>query len=171
MDRSGLEALLADVRRVRIGIVGDFCLDAYWDLDPSLSEPSIETGLPTRAVRAQRYAPGGAGNVAANLVSLGAGTVRAFGVVGDDPFGREMLRILAAGSIDAAGMQIQAAGWSTAVYVKPVESGVEQNRIDFGNANALDPAVGGRLLASLRAALPSLDLVVVNQELAHGIHT
>jgi bifunctional ADP-heptose synthase (sugar kinase/adenylyltransferase)/phosphoglycolate phosphatase-like HAD superfamily hydrolase len=171
MGRSELESLLADVRRVRIGIVGDFCLDAYWDLDSSLSEPSIETGLPTRAVRAQRCSLGGAGNVAANLVSLGVGVVRAFGVLGDDPFGREMLRLFAAGRIDAAGMQVQPAEWSTAVYVKPVESGAEQNRIDFGNANELDSAVGGRLLASLRAALPSLDLVVVNQQLVHGIHT
>jgi sugar/nucleoside kinase (ribokinase family)/phosphoglycolate phosphatase-like HAD superfamily hydrolase len=171
MGRPELESLLADVRSVRIGIVGDFCLDAYWDLDPSLSEPSIETGLPTRAVRAQRYSPGGAGNVAANLVSLGVGSVRAFGVVGDDPFGREMLRIFAAMGIEASGMLVQPAGWSTAVYVKPVESGAESNRIDFGNANALDPAVGDRLLASLSAALPSLDLVVVNQQLAHGIHT
>jgi rfaE bifunctional protein kinase chain/domain len=171
MGRQELERLLADVRRVRIGIVGDFCLDAYWELDPSLSEPSIETGLATRSVRAQRYSPGGAGNVAANLVSLGVGAVRAFGVLGDDPFGREMLRIFAAARIDAAGMQVQAAGWSTAVYVKPVEAGTESNRIDFGNANALDPVVYGRLLASLRAALPSLDLVVVNQQLVHGVHT
>ena len=119
----------------------------------------------------QRYSPGGAGNVAANLVSLGAGTVRAFGVVGDDPFGREMLRVLSALGVEASGMLVQPSGWSTPVYVKPIESGVESNRIDFGAANSLDPAVGARLLESLRAALPSLDLVVVNQQLVHGIHT
>ena len=37
--------------------------------------------------------------------------------------------------------------------------------------NALDPAVGERLLATLRAALPTLDLVIVNQQLVRGIHT
>jgi bifunctional ADP-heptose synthase (sugar kinase/adenylyltransferase)/phosphoglycolate phosphatase-like HAD superfamily hydrolase len=171
MGMTDLESLLDDVRRVRIGIVGDFCLDAYWDLDSSLSETSIETGLPTKAVRSQRYAPGGAGNVAANLVGLGVGTIRAFGVLGDDPFGREMPRILAAMGIDASGMLVQAAAWNTPVYAKPVEAGAELNRIDFGAANSLDPAVGARLLESLRAALPSLDLVVVNQQLVHGIHT
>lgn len=171
MIRTELESLLADVRRVRIGIVGDFCLDAYWDLDPSLSEPSVETGLPTRAVRAQRYSPGGAGNVVANLVSLGVGAVRAFGVLGDDPFGREMLRIFGRLGIDSSAMLVQDSGWSTPVYVKPVEAGAESNRIDFGNANALDPAVGSRLAGALRAALPSLDLVIVNQQLSRGIHT
>jgi len=171
MGRAELESLLADLRRVRIGIVGDFSLDAYWDLDPSLSEPSLETGLCTRAVRTQRCSPGGAGNVAANLASLGVGVVRAFGVLGGDLFGREMLRMLAAMGIDISGMLVQDAEWCTPVYVKPVEAGVESSRIDFGNANALSPAVGGRLLESLRATLASLDLVVVNQQLAHGIHT
>ena len=171
MTRTGLEKLLKDLRGARIGIVGDFCLDAYWHLDSALSEPSIETGLATRAVRDQRYSPGGAGNVAANLVSLGVTAVRAFGVLGDDPFGREMLRIFAAMEIDCAGMLVQETGWSTPVYVKPVEDGAELNRVDFGDGNTFDPAVGERLLAALRAALPTLDLVIVNQQLARGIHT
>lgn len=171
MTRTELERLLSDIRGTRIGIVGDFCLDAYWHLDSSLSEPSIETGLATRAVRDQRYSPGGAGNVAANLLALGAGSVRAFGVLGDDPFGRELLRIFAGMSVDCGGMLTQPSAWSTPVYVKPVEAGAEQNRIDFGTANELDPAVGTRLLDLLRAALPSLDLVIVNQQLARGVHT
>ncbi len=82
MTRAELEGLLADIRKVRIGIVGDFCLDAYWSMDRSLSELSIETGLETRAVRAQRYSLGGAGNVAANLAAMAVGSVRAFGVLG-----------------------------------------------------------------------------------------
>ena len=76
MNRNELEALLGDIRRVRIGVIGDFCLDAYWELDASLSEISIETGLATRAVRRQRYSLGGAGNVANNLVAMGVGQVQ-----------------------------------------------------------------------------------------------
>jgi hypothetical protein len=49
-----LGTLLEDIGKVRIGVLGDFCLDAYWDLDTSLSEMSIETGLATRAVARQR---------------------------------------------------------------------------------------------------------------------
>ena len=82
-----------------------------------------------------------------------------------------MLRLFAAMGVDAAGMLVQPAGWNTPVYVKPIEDGAEMNRIDFGNANALDAAVGERLLATLAAALPTLDLVIVNQQLVHGIHT
>jgi len=57
------------------------------------------------------------------------------------------------------------------VYVKPVEGEAEQARIDFGNANSLASDTGKRLLRGLEAALGGLDLVIVNQQLLHGIHT
>ncbi|MGA2480805.1 MAG: PfkB family carbohydrate kinase, partial [Spirochaetia bacterium] len=158
-------------RRVRIAVIGDFCLDAYWNLDASLSEISIETGLATRPVRSQRYSLGGAGNVVSNLLSLGVSAVSAFGVLGSDPFGREMLRMLAAVSVDTRSLLVQEKGWDTPVYIKPVEGEAEQGRIDFGNANRMDPAKGMALLAALRSALPGLDMVVVNQQLENGIHT
>jgi len=166
-----LGTLLEDIGKVRIGVLGDFCLDAYWDLDTSLSEMSIETGLATRAVARQRYSLGGAGNVVANLVALGVRRVSAFGVLGSDPFGREMIRILAGLGVDTTGVLAQEDCWETPVYVKPIESGREQNRIDFGNANQLDRAAAGSLIAALRAALGRLDLLIVNQQLEHGIHT
>jgi len=41
-------------RGLRLALVGDFALDAYWFLDPAKSAPSLETGLPTRPIRIQR---------------------------------------------------------------------------------------------------------------------
>jgi rfaE bifunctional protein kinase chain/domain len=166
-----LDHLLSRISRARIGVIGDFCLDAYWTLDASLSEISVETGLATRPVRRQRYSLGGAGNVAANLGALGAAAVRAFAVLGDDPFGREMKRLLDVIHVDQRGVLVQEEGWDTPVYIKPVEGDSEQGRIDFGNANELNPAAGERLLAALRGALGELDVVIVNQQLLHGIHT
>ena len=132
---------------------------------------SIETGLATRAVSRQRYSLGGAGNVVANLIAMGVTRVSAFAVLGADPFGREMVRILQARGVDTAGVLVQEERWETPVYVKPIESDREQNRIDFGNANLLAPRTGEALLASLGAARGRLDLLIVNQQLAHGIHT
>lgn len=171
MTRNELEVLLGDIRRARIGVIGDYCLDAYWNFDPSLSEISIETGLATRAVRSQRYSLGGAGNVANNLVAMGVGRVSAFGVLGVDPFRGEMMRIMQAAGIETRGALMQDHDWSTPVYVKPIESGSEQGRIDFGGANALDPAVGRSLVDALEKELAGLDLVIINQQLPHGIHT
>jgi rfaE bifunctional protein kinase chain/domain len=168
---ANLDDLLFRISRVRIGVIGDFCLDAYWNMDTSLSEISVETGLATRPVRGQRYSLGGAGNVAANLAALGVSSVRGFAVIGSDPFGREMMRLLQEICVDLRDVLVQEDRWDTPVYIKPVEGDSEQNRIDFGNANELDPRTCQRLLRALQEALPELDLVIVNQQLPQGIHT
>ena len=36
--------VMEKVRGARIGVLGDFCIDAYWELDASIPETSIETG-------------------------------------------------------------------------------------------------------------------------------
>jgi rfaE bifunctional protein kinase chain/domain len=171
MTRERLEELLDDIRHTRVGVIGDFCLDAYWTMDSSLSGTSVETGLPTRAVRLQRYSLGGAGNVVSNLLVMGVKRVSAFGIVGNDPFGREMLRILGAAAADTRGILAQEHDWDTPVYIKPIEKEQEQGRIDLGNANALQPDRAQDLLRALSESLASLDLVVINQQLMNGIHT
>jgi rfaE bifunctional protein kinase chain/domain len=171
LESSRLAGLLDGVRNVRVAVLGDFCLDAYLMLDSSRAEMSIETGLETRAVREQRYSPGGAGNVAANCAAFGTGTVCALGVVGADLYGFEMRKVLEALRVDTSGLLVQDHDWSTAVYTKMIREGEELNRIDFGNYNALDPATGTALLRRLEALLPRLDCVIINQQLRWGIHT
>ena len=93
---SWLELALAPLSQVNAAVMGDFCLDAYWLFDTETTELSVETGLPVRRVRTQRYSLGGAGNVVANLADLGVCSIRAIGVAGTDLFGAEMLRLLEA---------------------------------------------------------------------------
>jgi len=171
MKRSALEDLLVRIREVRIGILGDFCLDAYYMLDSRASETSLETGLPTRPVRTQRYSLGGAGNVAHNLWAMGVSRLSLFGVVGADPFGKEMMGMMTTMGMDTAGFLVQAGSWDTHVYTKPYENNREESRIDFGNFNQLQPDTADRLLKALEGALASLDVVVINQQVLSGIHT
>ena len=166
-----LKNLLARIQRSRIGIVGDFCLDAYLLLEPNASESSLETGLSTRPVRTQRYSLGAAGNVASNLQAMGVGALRAFGVIGEDPFGREMSQLLSAKGIDTTGLLVQREQWDSHVYMKPHERQQEQHRIDFGNFNDLHASTSALMLDAIESALPSLDLIIINQQVRHGIHT
>ena len=53
--------------RLRLGVVGDFCLDRYLEIDPAKAEVSIETGLPVYNVTRVRSQPGGAGTILNNL--------------------------------------------------------------------------------------------------------
>ena len=165
-----LQRLLNDIQTARVGVIGDFCVDAYWFIAQSASEISVETGLPTRPVQKQRYTLGGAGNVVMNLLDLGVGQVRVFGVVGSDPFGYQMRQLLTSPRVDLDGLLVQPSGWDTHVYTKPYAEDKEQSRIDFGNFNALADAVAADLLARLEAQLGGLDIVLVNEQVIRGIH-
>ncbi|MCG3147045.1 MAG: Bifunctional protein HldE [Verrucomicrobiae bacterium] len=169
--RQSLENLLRALGTIRVGVIGDFCVDAYWTMDYSASEASIETGLTTRPVRRQRYTLGGAGTIVNNLVALGVGHIEVFGVVGDDPFGRELERLLEACHIGHAGLLTQTDEWDTPVYVKPLREDREENRLDFGNFNRLTDTLATELLRRLETALPELDAVIINEQIRTGIHT
>jgi len=165
-----LDEILAGVQRARVAVLGDYCLDAYWTIDLEKSEPSLETGNPTRPVRVQVYHPGGAGNVVNNMVEMGCGELYALGVVGDDPWGREITRQLQQLGVETEDLLIQPDEWSTLVYAKPHIGDEEQNRIDFGNYNRLSPETAATLLDRVRVHLDRVDIVVVNEQVREGIH-
>ena len=166
-----LDACLARLKRARVAVFGDFCLDAYWHLDPDTSELSVETGLPVRRVREQRYGLGGAGNVAANLVDLGVREVRAIGVAGDDFFGRLMLDLLRDRNANADGIRRDQAGWQTMVFAKPYVGDAEESRIDFGGFNDISAATIECLGAELDRAAAECDAVILNQQVLAGVST
>ncbi len=153
----------------RVAVFGDFCLDAYWLMDEQQAEKSLETGLPIRKVRQQRYSLGGAGNVVSNLVGLGIAKVAVIGMVGADVFGEEMRRQLASMAVDPAGLYRDQADWQTAVYAKPCWDLRENNRIDFGAFNTLQPAAIDWLIASLERQAAVCDVVVLNQQIPQGV--
>jgi len=171
MTRERLADLLLRFARVRAGVIGDFCLDAYWDLDTGPAERSLETGKATRAVHRQRYSLGGAGNVVSNLADLGAGAVCGFSVINDDLFGRELLSLLRARNADVYGMVVQEDAWDTPVYAKPYLRAEEQERFDFGRWNAIAPGTEIKLTGALRTMVPELDVLIVNQQLPPGVYT
>jgi len=171
MTPSALHQLLERIREVHIGILGDFCLDAYYMLDARASEISLETGLPTRPVRTQRYSLGGAGNVAHNLWAMGVRHLSLFGVIGRDPFGKEMVEMMGAMGMDTSALLVQEDSWDTHVYTKPYQNNREENRIDFGNFNQLAVSTGEQLLRALEAELSRLEVIIINQQVLSGIHT
>src|SRR5664279_4087389 len=127
MNKEQLKKILKDISSVKIIVIGDFCLDAYWFIDETMSEISVETNEVTRPVRQQRYSLGGAGNVANNLASMRVKDIRAFGVIGPDPFGSEMIRIMNNTGIRTNNMLVQKDDWYTHTYAKPYIENKELN--------------------------------------------
>jgi rfaE bifunctional protein kinase chain/domain len=169
MDTQLARRALDIVARARVTVFGDFALDAYWAIDPDQSELSVETSLPVRRARKQHYGLGGAGNVAANLLALGAAEVRAVGIVGDDLFGRELLKRLEDIGADATGMLASQVDWQTQVFAKPHLDQREQNRVDFGGFNVPSPESIEALSDALEAAVGRSDAIILNQQVPAGV--
>ena len=84
MQSQRFDPIVSRYAGLRVAIVGDFCLDRYFDIDPARAETSIETGLAVHNITAVRCQPGAAGTILNNLVALGIGTIHALGIAGDD---------------------------------------------------------------------------------------
>lgn len=168
-EQSWLEQAFQKLPKLRAAVLGDFCLDAYWELDTGEAEISLETDLPVRRVRSQRYSLGGAGNVVANLIDLGVGRVQAIGVVGTDMFGGELLRILRERGAEVRDCMVIDKDWQTMVYAKPCSGEEEESRIDFGAFNVLSEKMIDALLVALEKAAPENDVVVLNQQIPRGV--
>jgi rfaE bifunctional protein kinase chain/domain len=166
-----LEQALAAARQARVAVLGDFAIDAYWLIDPDQGELSVETHLPVRKVRKQRYSLGGAGNVAANLAALGVMSVEAIGLIGDDLFGGLMLKMLEEMGICAAGLLRCQEDWQTPVFSKPHLGEGETNRIDFGAFNSLSPQAMEEVIGQLDRAARVCDAVILNQQIPVGLST
>lgn len=82
---------LPDCSRAHVLVVGDVMLDRYWFGDVSRISP--EAPVPVVHVQRVEERPGGAANVARNIVSLG-GTATLLSVVGDDEAGRSLAALL-----------------------------------------------------------------------------
>ncbi|MEP7110589.1 MAG: PfkB family carbohydrate kinase [Ferruginibacter sp.] len=171
MTEEELRKFLKNITAARIAVIGDFCLDAYWFIDALNVVKSIETGLDIRFVERQKYSLGGAGNLVNNLSSLGVQSIKCYGVVGEDPFGYQLLKLLNGIKADTSNIFQQNEHWDTNVYAKPHAGVFEQNRMDFGCKNILDPAIANLLIQNLGKNIDSLDVIIINQQVTPGFHS
>lgn len=166
-----LPALFEQISRLKVGVIGDFALDLYFDLETQTGECSIETGLDVHWGARPQASPGAAGNVVHNLLALGVGKVWVVGCVGPDLFGREMRHLFDRQGVRTEHLLTVESGWDTCVYTKPMEQGREANRIDFGSRNTLPDEQFAHLLNSLRELLPQLDALIINGQFLHPLLT
>jgi len=110
--------------------------------------------------------PGGATNVAANLVALGARVALA-GVVGDDQTGRELVIGLRDRGMDVAGVMVDPSR-PTTTKTRIWAAGAQQQaqqlvvRLDRLDNRPLDPAVITPLVAYLEHAILETDAIVIS---------
>lgn len=155
--------------RLRLALVGDFCLDRYLEIDPARGEMSIETGLPVHNVVQVRSQPGGAGTVLNNLVALGVGEVWIAGMAGEDGEGWELRRALANQPGVRLDFFIQTPRRRTFTYTKPLicEAGKpprELNRLDFKNWTLTPPEVEVFFHEAVNALADRVDAIILLEQ-------
>ena len=166
LSTAAVEAFLRRLPSQKIGVLGDLFLDRYFDLDATLTEPSIETGLDAYQVVRVRSYPGAAGTVVNNLSALGVGSIFPIALIGDDGEGHEVRQALAAlHGVSLEGVESWA-GRRTPTYLKPmlVEPGRsprELNRLDIHNRQRMSKDAEDRLIQLLEQRSSQLDALVV----------
>ncbi len=151
---------------LRLAVVGDFCLDRYFDIDPSRPEVSIETGLPVHNVVKVRCQPGAAGTILNNLVALGVGTLRPVGFAGDDGEGWELVRCLGRQEGVHTDGFMQTSERHTFTYSKPLvhhpgRPPEELSRLDTKNWTPTPDSVAQALTARIDVFAPRIDAVIL----------
>ncbi len=165
MNADRLQELVARFPRSRIAVLGDFFLDKYLDIDPSLAEISVETAKAAHQVTSVRCSPGAAGTVVNNLAALGAGELYLLGFTGDDGEGYELCRALRGLGCDIGGLLTLPERF-TPTYLKPRDcrrgdlSG-EHERYDTKNRRPTPLEAQERVVAYLKGLLPRIDALII----------
>jgi rfaE bifunctional protein kinase chain/domain len=164
MEYGKLERILNGLKDISIAVLGDYCLDKYLITEPSLDEPSVETGLTAYQVVSKLICPGAAGTVVNNLRALGVGRVVGIGVVGDDGEGYELLKGLKDIGADT-GHMVVCDERATCTYIKPMRQKgadkTEMNRFDIRNHAPAPSGLEDAVINSLNEAAGGVQAVMV----------
>src|SRR2546425_462588 len=153
-----LKRLLPRLKGRRSGVLGDVMLDRYvWG---TASRLSPEAAVPVIDFAEQSECLGGAGNVAANIATLGA-RVEAFGVVGNDAPGRALQKCFRGASIADQGI-IADSKRVTTVKTRIIARHQQVVRVDRERREPLRSETQERLLRLLFTALKKLDALVLS---------
>jgi rfaE bifunctional protein kinase chain/domain len=160
------DQITAVYERLRLAVVGDFCLDRYLEIDPAKSEISIETGLPVHNVVRVRSQPGAAGTILNNLVALGVSEILPVGFCGTDGEGYELLAALRTMRDVQLGHFLQTPERRTFTYCKPLvlEPGRpprELSRLDSKNWSPTPDSVRRALNDSFEMATQRAHAVIL----------
>lgn len=170
MERQRLVTLLGAFQNLRITVFGDLFLDKWLQIDRSLDESSVETGLTAFQATSVKAAAGAAGTVLNNLKALGVGTCYAVSLLGMDGDGWEVMHALKNTGVDTRHV-LRSSSRLTPVYMKPmhVSSGSqpeEGNRIDIKNHTPTPRPLEQKLIKKLHEAAAESDALIVLDQLA-----
>jgi D-beta-D-heptose 7-phosphate kinase/D-beta-D-heptose 1-phosphate adenosyltransferase len=149
--------ILSAATKSKILVVGDVMLDQFiWG---GVSRISPEAPVPVVDFSRESFMPGGAANVARNLVSLQT-PAELFGAIGNDDAGSKLQKLLGEQNIGCSGL-VKASARHTSIKTRIVAHQQQVVRIDRETRGALDVKTTAKLLAEFKAKLSGADAVIV----------
>ena len=167
-----LEELLGKIPEKKIALIGDGCVDIYWEADMRRSQLSRESPHFPLPVVEERFSLGAAANVVANLAALGVKNLRYVSPVGEDWRGALLEQLLEKIGVSTDYLVKSEEIWTPA-YCKPIRGGIspvryEDPRIDFANGRPLPAQVEEKLLEEVEQAAKECELLVLCDQFAFG---
>jgi D-beta-D-heptose 7-phosphate kinase/D-beta-D-heptose 1-phosphate adenosyltransferase len=154
---SRVRQILSAASKSRVLVVGDVMLDQFiWG---GVSRISPEAPVPVVDFSRESFMPGGAANVARNLVSL-ATPAELFGAIGQDDAAKKLLKLLGEQHIGGAGL-VKNSARHTSIKTRIVAHQQQVVRIDRETRSALDAKTTAKLLAEFKNQLAGADAVIV----------
>lgn len=167
--------ILDEIKKTKVGVIGDACLDVYWKADMLLSELSRETPHFPLPIVDEQMSLGAGGNVAANAYDIGTKDTYILTVVGKDWRGEELMKLFSNKGINTDYVLITDK-IVTPAYCKPMRRGIsdvvyEDPRIDFENRAAIGKSIEDTIIEQLDSFVQNIDVLLVVDQLKNGIIT
>ncbi len=153
-----LSRIFSRLSPVRVGVIGDFMYDTY--TTGKVRRISPEAPVSILHVLKEEGRPGGAGNVALNLISLGAQVV-AIGRVGPDIAGESIVKALASEGVDVDGIIIQTP-YQTPVKNRLIADAQQVLRVDFEAISPIPEHVEQEVAEKLPLLLDKIDILAIS---------
>lgn len=175
LNKERIRDIESALRNKTVALIGDFCLDIYWQADMTRSELSRETPHFPLPVVEERVSLGAGGNVAANLAALRPKEILAVSLYGDDWRGKllsEQVR-----KIGISPDRLVPSGLPfTNAYCKPLRKGIsatvyEDPRLDFENDAPISAETERVVIGRLHEVADQADVLCVADQFRYGIVT
>jgi D-beta-D-heptose 7-phosphate kinase/D-beta-D-heptose 1-phosphate adenosyltransferase len=166
MEPARLRSYLEGFQKKRLLVIGDVMLDRFvWG---NVSRISPEAPVPVVDVQRETSFPGGAANVARNLLPFCA-HVSVCGLAGVDPAFAELSALLRDGGIDISGL-FQDPDYPTIVKTRIIARSQQVVRIDRESRRPMNADLIRRMLDFMRERLGQWDAIII-EDYGKGVVT
>lgn len=158
--------IVGNFKRAKILVVGDFMLDQFiWG---KVDRISPEAPVPVVQVNRESYMPGGALNVAHNIMTLGA-QVFPCGVLGRDLVGRMLLKVMRQNAVETGGV-IYDSTRPTIHKTRIIAHSQQVVRFDREKLSDISPKDLSRILNYAESKIRDIDGVII-EDYGKGVVT